>query len=37
MPVIESGEGFLDDFKGQAMEKLFVFIRGLEAHRPLAD
>jgi len=30
MPVVECGEGCLDDFKGQAVEKLFLFIQGLE-------
>jgi len=30
-PVVESGEGFLDDRKGQAVEKLFLFIPASEA------
>jgi hypothetical protein len=37
VPVIERGEGCFDDFKGQAVEKLFVFIRALEARQLLAD
>ena len=36
-PVVERGEGFLDDSEGQAMEKLFVFIWGLEAREPSTD
>ena len=35
--VVESGEGFLDDFEGQSMEKLFVFIRESKSHSPLAS
>jgi hypothetical protein len=34
---VERGKGFLDGFEGQAMEKLFVFIRGLEAHGSSAN
>jgi hypothetical protein len=30
VPVVECGEGCLDDFEGQAVEKLFVFIRSLK-------
>jgi hypothetical protein len=36
MSVVKSSEGFLDNFEWQAMEKLFVFIRGLETHEPTA-
>lgn len=34
MSVVERGEGCLDDFEGQAMEQLFVFIRSLKARAP---
>jgi hypothetical protein len=35
--VVERGEGGHYDFEGQAVEKLFVFIRSLKAQAPLAN
>jgi len=34
--VVEGGEGCRDDFEGEAVEKLFLFIQGLEAGRQLS-
>jgi len=35
--VVECGEGFFNDFEGQAMKQLFVFIRASKSHLPLAN
>ena len=35
--IVECGEGCLDDFEGQTVEKLFVFIRSSKAQAPRAN
>lgn len=37
VPVVESGEGCFDEFERQSVEQLFVFIRALKSHPPLAN
>jgi len=37
LPVVERGEGGFDEFEGEAVEKLFVFIRASKPCPPLAN